>query len=121
METVDLHSRSSVGLVSNEVLSSVWGLSGITEIEGYLVIKNNTSLSQLNGLEGLLDIGSYLSIESNDMLTDVMALHGLQSIAGKFEVIDNLLLSVDSVTALYEAIGEENISGEIIISGNGGN
>ena len=59
-----------IGIIGNDVLTNVDGLSALTSIEGSLVINGNATLTNLDGLGSLTDGGEYLCITQNDILLD---------------------------------------------------
>lgn len=83
-----------LNILTNGALTNVDGLSGVTSIGGYLKIQDNTALPNLDGLSGLTSIGGDLTIHMNLELPTCQA--------------ENLVTT----------IGEENIGGPILISGN---
>ena len=110
----------NVSSASNSSLSSLSGLSGLASIPGYLYIRNTGSLAELAGLESLATIGDYLHLESNDTLVSLGALHGLDSIGAGLTIIQNPILATAEAESLKDAIGIDNIGGDIDIHGNGG-
>lgn len=61
----------------NAVLQNVDGLSGITQIGGNLVVRNNPKLTNINGLLNITKINGYLYVSANAVLADI---NGLQNI-----------------------------------------
>jgi len=84
-----------------------------------LRLTDNYNLLDLDGLSALSTVGDSLTLSLQPDLIDVTGLHGLTAILGDLLITDNTSLSEADIEALIEAIGEENISGEITVSDNG--
>lgn len=93
------------------------GLEGLQAIGGSLIV-SRTGLVDLGGLENVRAVGYELELSSNEDLTDVTALHGVESVGGDLQIYMNTALPTASAEALRDAIGVENIAGEIQIEGN---
>jgi len=83
-------------------ISSLTGLSSITNIMGTLII-NGTSITNFGGLENLSKIGGDLIIISNDMLINLSGLDQLDSVCGNLTIGWNDLLpslsGIDSINS----------------------
>ena len=97
---------------------SLAGLDLLSAVGGTLSIVGIDDLTTLDGLGALWEIGADLNLDANNRLSDATALYGLGTIGGDVMITDNLSLGDDAAQALIDAIGEENISGEVTISGN---
>jgi len=91
-------------------------LGALTYVGGELEFFFN-DFSTLAGLETVRQVGR-LSIQSNDVLVDVDALSGVTEIASTLRINNNPNLSESAIDDLIDAIGVENVGGEIEISGN---
>ena len=95
--------------ILGEDIHNLYGLSGILEIGGNLLIGDdsvwsgnpsgsvasemNQGLKTLHGLDSLVTIGGDLLILENDSLMDLSGLDALQSIGGELSIFDNKSLS----------------------------
>lgn len=93
-------------------ISSLGGLSQLTDIEGYLQIDNNPILSNLNGLQNLNAVGNWLDITNNTTLFNLSGLGGLDS-CGSLSIYSNP--SLTSLTGLNDL---QLIDGDLIIYSN---
>jgi hypothetical protein len=96
-----------------ETIDDLKGLSGYTNITGYLEIKN-TSLVNLDGLECLNKIDDGLEIEHNRLLTNIDGLKNLKSV----EIIminDNpALVNLDGLSSLTSVDDLVIVSNDLI-------
>jgi hypothetical protein len=100
----------------NSHLTSLDGLSCLTEIRD----ENDLGDLETIGTWGSSSWASgQLLIDENPALSDVTALHGVESVASDFHVSENATHATTAVEALRDAIGSENIGGNVTISGNG--
>ncbi len=87
-------------------ITNLNGLSQITKIDGYLNIWGNTTLLSLQGLHLLTDIGGYLNIYNNDNLVNLNKLANVSSVGSFVQVGNNAVLSsVSGLTGLSEVNG----------------
>ena len=103
-------SRTDNFTISGIDITNIDALSGLTSIEGVLVIEFNDALTNIDGLSGLTSIEGALEIEFNDALTNIDGLAGLTSIAGLFEIFNN-----DALTNINGLSGLTSIAGLIEI------
>lgn len=108
-----------------ERIEQLWlGGPGITDLGGLqsLVVARELTLREtaLTTLDGpqLRNMRS-VDLRSNDALSDITMLHDVGTAWGDVWITDNATLGDDAAWAMVDAIGQENIHGEITISGNG--
>ena len=111
-----LSSLNSLGenlnIISNSMLTSLYGLHNITSIGGALIVNSNENVLTL-GLESLTTIGTHMWISSNDSLITMNGLEGLTSIGQELRFYEN-----DSLTSLAGLEGINNVGGNVSINGN---
>jgi len=88
-------------------------------VEGKLAISENGALETLDGLEALRTVVESVLIAGNPALVDIDVLYGITSVAGDVWITDNMSLTDAKAQALVDAIGRENIEGDVWIEGNG--
>ncbi|MGH1434284.1 MAG: DUF7619 domain-containing protein [Lewinella sp.] len=92
-------------------ITSLAGLSQLTEVAGYVFIDATTSLTSLSGLDNLTAIYNNLSLYDNESLVDLTGLENLTLIGGDLRLISNLALtSVDGLNSLGLVGGDVNIA-----------
>ena len=101
-----------------ESLTSVAGLGSLQSVDDYFAM-GRLGVSNLDELAALRTVGGFLSVVDNPSLTSVSGLSSITSIGGDLYITDNPSLSTADAEALVDAIGRENIGGEVYISGNG--
>ena len=101
----------------NDTLASLSGIGSLREINT-LAVYDNPSLASVDGLEGLRIVNGSLSITSNGTLESVQALHGLEWVQD-LTIVGNPNLSTAETDALLDAIGLENIHGDLDVRDNG--
>ncbi len=98
------------------------GLESLQQVS-YLYVMDyygdTCTLTSLAGLESLREVSRDLLLLGCESLTDVSALLGVERVGNDLTIEDNPDLSTADAEALVEAIGEENIGGDVTISGNG--
>ncbi len=92
-----------MGHLSNAYSLSLLDLDSITNVDPFVSVTT---------------VGDWLSIIDNALPGDATGLHHVTSV-GDVNVTDNPNLSSQTVDDLIEAIGTENISGTITVSGKG--
>jgi hypothetical protein len=73
-------------------ITNLLGLSGLTRVDGSLLIFSNDSLTSLDGLNNLSMIGNEFMVLSNYQLVNLSGLEGLMSIGGYTSIIRNFFL-----------------------------
>lgn len=94
------------------------GLAGLVEVGGDVSLASLTRLSSTEALAGLSTVGGGLAIDANARLTELNGLMQLPSLGGDLVITDNGWLQTPVAEALAEAIGREDIAGDVIIEGN---
>lgn len=101
-------------LGDNDAMVDLSGLGNIQEMDA-LTLFDMSSLTSLDGLESLEELGD-LSIYRNAVLMDLQGLYGLTRV-DSLTIANNDALSAEEAQALLDAIGRENIKGEIVVQG----
>lgn len=83
---------------------------------GDLLIEDNPLLVDISGLAPLTRLEGELAIQRNTSLASLEALHGLTWVGGDLDIRDNPEISDEEGWALVDAIGAENIGGDIFIN-----
>lgn len=92
-------------------ITSLAGLSQLTEVAGYVFIDATASLTSLSGLDNLTTIYNNLLLYDNESLVDLTGLENLTLIGGDLRLISNLVLtSVDGLNSLDLVGGDVNIA-----------
>jgi len=93
-------------------LTSLDGLSSLTQINGYFNLEGNSALTNVDGLSSLTQINGSFNIQGSTALTTLDGLSSLTQINGILQIVDN--------TNLFDISQLKNISSlqSIIISGN---
>ncbi|MGM0556830.1 MAG: hypothetical protein ACQEVA_10675 [Myxococcota bacterium] len=112
--------RQWLTLHYNPVLTDISALASLERVGGTLRIVENPELVTLDGLQGVGVIGKDLVIAQNAKLEDLSALHGVTSVGRDVEIAANETLTCDEARALIDAIGRDNIGGEVTLSRLGG-
>ena len=87
---------------------------------GALKIEDNAILQTVGGLSALGPVGDKIDIADNPSLVSFPGLFDITAVGDDFKIEDNVSLpTVAQAEALRDAIGEANIAGAVIISGNG--
>ncbi|GGB87890.1 T9SS type A sorting domain-containing protein [Dyadobacter sediminis] len=95
----------------NPLLTNVNGLSGLTKVSGYIEISSNKSLTSLSGLESLTTAGNSIKLANNTVLTSISALNKLTTIKSFLEISKNdALPSLNGFGALAQVFGYVEIS-----------
>lgn len=94
------------------------GLVNLREVGGDVSLASLTRLSSTEALAGLSTVGGGLSIDANARLTELSGLTQLPSLGGDLVITNNGWLLTAVAEALAEAIGREDIAGDVIIEGN---
>jgi hypothetical protein len=111
----DINSSLSV----YEIDGSDLDFDALRTVGGDVVLRRITDLRDVDTFNSLQIIGGDLDIEYNDRLDDLDGLHSVERIGGDFTIQDNPDLSHSEAIDLRDAIGSENIAGEITIEDNG--
>lgn len=99
-------------------INNLIGLSGISEIQGNLTIRNTGALTSLKGLENLTSIGGAISIAGNNVLISLDGIKNINpSTISHIMVGVNPLLTECAVASLCEAWQLYKI--ELSVGGNG--
>jgi hypothetical protein len=124
-ETMTLLSMPLLEQVEGELM--LYGQGSATRFElssldtvGLLGLYHLDALGDLDDFSSLRVVNDNCTIRYNDVLVDLMGLAGLERIGGGLDIRDNPSLSGEEALDLVDAIGEENIDGSVVISGNGG-
>ena len=80
-----LTTAGSIGLINNETLADISGLSSLETVEHWFEIKWNPVLTDLEGLTALTTVGiapsmSFLAIASNETLNTLDGLSAIQEV-----------------------------------------
>ncbi|WP_020536461.1 DUF7619 domain-containing protein [Lewinella cohaerens] len=98
-------------------ITSLAGLSQLTEVAGYVFIDATASLTSLSGLDNLTAIYNNLSLYDNESLVDLTGLENLTLIGGDLRLISNLALtSVDGLNSLDLVGGDVNIADQQLLN-----
>lgn len=103
----------TLGVVNNPALNSIQGLRNLEIVGNHLDIYGNDALVDLEGLNSVRTIGGVLQIWNNDNVTHIDALHMVEEVAGGLLVEGNPMLDPCAVRDLLDAIGTDNIGGEL--------
>ena len=81
----------SVKISDNAALEDTSGLSGISKVEGSIVIMLNPSLAVLAGLQKIADVpadmtGNSLIVQSNQALTNLLGFSGIGEVSGAISI-----------------------------------
>ena len=121
LDTLSLPALTSVGTVTFESLTQVSDLSVplLATTTGSVEVVECDGITDLDGFSGLTTIGASLTVVGNDLLDDVSGLSGVTSIGSNVRIEDNPSLATSDAEALVESdIGEANIGGGVLITGN---
>jgi len=99
-------------------LVDMTGLGQLEHITETLRIRSNIGLQTLEGLQGVREVGT-LRISQNRELYSVEALHGITRVHGDVFITNNPRLTPEAVDALLDAIGADQIGGEVTVMDNG--
>ncbi|WP_367392737.1 T9SS type A sorting domain-containing protein [Lewinella sp. LCG006] len=98
-------------------ITSLAGLSQLTEVAGYVFIDGTASLTSLSGLDNLTAIYDNLSLYDNESLVDLSGLDNLTLIGGDLRLISNLALtSLDGLNSLGLVGGDVNIADQQLLN-----
>jgi hypothetical protein len=99
-----------ITLLGNGALTNVDGLSGITAVDGDIIIDDNGALANLDGLSRITSVGGDLAIGyagemyagpiGNSALTNLDGLNGLTTIDGDLGIAENTSLPTCEATNL---------------------
>jgi len=106
--------------VGSRKLLNLDGLSSLTHVGSDFTMGSNDLVENVDGLAALTQVGGQLLISANPALRDLGGLHNLESVGNGFTVILNEALPMCEAEELRDAIGLENIAGEISIADNNG-
>lgn len=104
----------------NPKLVDLSALGELHSVGGTLLFDGNPELESLDGLGALRAIGEDLVVTTNPVLSDIAALHEVRRVERNVEVVANSELSCAGAHALVDAIGRDNIGGEVMVSELGG-
>jgi|GEM_PF-4494594 len=119
---LSLPALDSVGSLTFESLAvaSTVSVGSFTGPSVNLEIIDCDGIATLDGFADLTEVGGSLTIDGNALLADVSGLAGITSIGVDLVIRDNPLLPTAEAEALAEDdIGEGNIGGGVVITGNG--
>ena len=102
-----------ITISSNNELAAL-RLDSLEHAKSRIYINDNSHLQSLEGLEALRTVSYFVELKDNRELIDITSLHTITSIGGDLTITGNARLTAASVQALVEAIGEDNIGGEIV-------
>lgn len=95
------------------------GLSNITYLRSFLIVRNNNTLINLAGLNNITSVGGHLYIENNYSLEKIDALSNLISIGGDLKIIRNQVLPTSLVCILKDQVQNAGgVGGSIEINEN---
>jgi hypothetical protein len=98
-------------IINGSDITNLNGISMVTSIGGYLLIKSNLVLTSLAGLEKLTSIGEFLEIYSNNALTSVQALNNLAFVGGPVYInYNNSLTSLTGLEKLTQINGNLGVA-----------
>ena len=103
----------SIQIRENSRLTSLNGLSGLSNLDGFISISNNEDLASLADLENINTIGGSLIIEDQPQLVNLSGLHNLTSIGGNLIIDDN-----DALTSISDLSTLSNLGGNLTITAN---
>ena len=106
-------------LDTNTELVSTAGLSPVVEFSE-LVLHWNSSLVDLTHLDTVRTVTGPLTVSGHVALAQIEELYGISAVDGDVTIVNNVALSSDEANGLVDAIGRDNIGGEIDVSGNSG-
>ena len=102
LNSIGLESGISLWIIGNNKLTGLWGLEGLTVLEGDLRICSNSILSSIEGLENLTSVEGNVRIgyfdpvfggSGNPLLINLSGLISLISIGGDLIIADNDVLT----------------------------
>lgn len=104
--------------IQGAAITNLNGLSSIRQIDGDLIITNNTSLASVTGLGNLRSIGGAVRIQGNTSLTTLQGFDSLRIVRGDFMYISNntvlsnitALRSLDTVQGIFQIWDSNNLS-----------
>ena len=106
-------------LDTNTELVSTAGLPPVVEFSE-LVLHWNSALVDLTHLDTVRTVTGPLTVSGHVALTRIEELYGISAVDGDVAIVNNVALSSDEANGLVDAIGRDNIGGEIDVSGNSG-
>lgn len=111
----NLTSVLEINISSNDSLTSLESLSGLSSLEHGLNIWDNDTLTNLHGLENLSTVGEILVISRNDSLLNLDALGSMSFTGDVFEIEDNTSLPTCEAQGLLDRLLEEGWDGGVTI------
>ena len=115
----------SVKISDNAALEDTSGLSGISKVEGSIVIMLNPSLAVLAGLQKIADVpadmtGNSLIVQSNQALTNLLGFSGIGEVSGAISIERNPSLgSLDGLQNLKAIHGKNKFGNSLEVISNG--
>lgn len=98
-------------------ITSLAGLSQVTQINGDLRVANNYELTTLYGLHNLDFVDGSILIFENDALTSLVALHGIDRIRGYLSIGKNEVLeSIEGIENIYYGITDLRLFANPLLS-----
>ncbi|MCK6506267.1 hypothetical protein L6R53_23325 [Myxococcota bacterium] len=94
-------------------------LSSLDRVDGGLDLSGFWKLEELDGLEALRIIGLGLEINATG-LDSLDGLYGVEWIGGNLAITNNWALTPMDVAGFFDAVGAQNVAGQITVQGNGG-
>lgn len=98
-------------------LTRIDALTNLQIVHGFEV--TGTQLVDFSGMENLAVIYGDLVITDNLLLDDVSALEGIRRVSGSLIITGNSSLGHTRALELRNAIGDENVGGDVIVEQNG--
>ena len=89
-------------------ITDLSGLAGLTTITGSLRVLHNV-LTSLDGLEGITEVGMHLVVCDNHQLLDISALSNVTNIGGDLKIMYNSSLGVCCLVPLLTTVTNGNI------------
>jgi Secretion system C-terminal sorting domain len=103
IEGVNNTNARGLDIMSSYSFSSFVGLENLTEVNGSVLIFNNSNLQNLMGLENVTQIASALQIDNNDDLLNLQGLNSLETIGFTLRIQQNdQLLTLEGLEGLQE-------------------
>jgi hypothetical protein len=92
-----LKTTGDLVIEANSVLTSLGGLSRLSQINGLLRIERNDALTSLDGLELLKGVSEYIYIGNNSRLSNINALRNLSRVGDDFTIAFNQNLPICNI------------------------
>lgn len=99
---------------SNNSIVDLSPLTGITTVNGWIMIRGNLALTSIEALSTIQNVSGGLQVESNPSLESLLGFQGISEIGGPTILIDNN----DSLVNMEGFEGFTSFNGQLIIGGN---